>query len=229
MAKNTMGFRDAYTQTLDIDIYPKGNDGADGVSIVDVEVNNINRHLICTLSNGQTIDAGEVPAPDGTFTAQIVNSLPASGPVSTMYCVPLPSEQQTTVKKYEEYFYINNAWEKVGTATIDLSDYYTKTEADAITDALDDKIDQEIIDRTAAIAAHTNSETITTDLSAKESTYYLLGTDDGIGTGTTLSQAKTTVQGSGVKYESGSEQDSGKLFVDEERVTTGLFYTISEE
>ena len=42
MAKNTMGFRDAYTQTLDIDIYPKGNDGADGVSIVDVEVNNNN-------------------------------------------------------------------------------------------------------------------------------------------------------------------------------------------
>ena len=40
MAKNTMGFRDAYTQTLDIDIYPKGNDGADGVSIIKVEVDN---------------------------------------------------------------------------------------------------------------------------------------------------------------------------------------------
>lgn len=227
MAKNTMGFRDAYTQTLDIDVYPKGNDGADGVSIVDVDVDQ-RRHLLCTLSNGEIIDAGEVPAPEGTFDVQIVNSLPASGPVSTMYCVPLPSEQQTTVKKYEEYFYISNAWEKVGTATIDLSDYYTKTEADAITDALDNKIDQEIEDREAAIAAHTNSETITTDLSAKESTYYLLGTEDGIGKGTSLSQAKTAVEGSGVKYESGSEQDSGKLYVDEERVTTGLYFTISE-
>lgn len=227
MAKNTMGFRDAYTQTLDIDIYPKGNDGADGVSITAVAVDN-RRHLLCTLSNGEVLDAGEVPAPEGTFDVQIVNSLPASGPVSTMYCVPLPSEQQTTVKKYEEYFYISSAWEKVGTATIDLSSYYTKTEADAITNALDDKIDQEIEDREAAIAAHTNSETVTTDLSAKESTYYLLGTEDSIGKGTGISQAKTTVEGSGVKYESGSEQENGKLYVDEERVTTGLYYTISE-
>ena len=227
MAKNTMGFRDAYTQTLDIDIYPKGNDGADGVSIIGVTVDN-RRHLLCTLSNAEVIDAGEVPAPEGTFDVQIVNSLPASGPVSTMYCVPLPSGEQTEIKKYEEYFYISSAWEKVGTATIDLSSYYTKTEADAITDALDDKIDQEIEDREIAIAAHTNSETVTTDLSAKESTYYLLGTEDGIGKGTGISQAKTTVEGSGVKYESGSEQENGKLYVDEERVTTGLYYTISE-
>lgn len=227
MAKNTMGFRDAYTQTLDIDIYPKGNDGADGVSIAGVTVDQ-RRHLICSLSNGTTIDAGEVPAPEGVFDVEIVNQLPASGPVSTMYCVPLPSEQQTTVKKYEEYFYISNAWEKVGTATIDLSDYYTKTEADAITDALDNKIDQEIEDREAAIAAHTNSETVTTNLSAKESTYYLLGTENGIGKGTEVSQTKTTVEGSGVKYESGSEQEIGKLYVDEERVTTGLYFTISE-
>ena len=227
MAKNTMGFRDAYTQTLDIDIYPKGNDGANGVSIIGVTVDN-RRHLLCTLSNGEILDAGEVPAPEGTFDIQIVNSLPASGLVSTMYCVPLPSEEQTEIKKYEEYFYISNAWEKVGTATIDLSSYYTKTEVDTITDTLDDKIDQEIENRKTAITAHTNSETITTDLSAKESTYYLLGTEDGIGKGTGISQAKTTVEGSGVKYESGSEQENGKLYVDEERVTTGLYYTISE-
>ena len=227
MAKNTMGFRDAYTQTLDIDIYPKGNDGADGVSIIKVEVDN-RRHLLCTLSNGEILDAGEIPAAEGTFDVKIVSSLPESGSISTMYCVPLPNEDQTEVKKYEEYFYINGAWEKVGTATIDLSSYYTKTEADAITDALDNKIDQEIEDRKTAIAAHTNSETVTTDLSAKESTYYLLGTEDNIGKGTGISQAKTTVEGSGVKYESGSEQENGKLYVDEERVTTGLYYTISE-
>lgn len=227
MAKNTMGFRDAYTQTLDIDIYPKGNDGADGVSIIKVEVDN-RRHLLCTLSNGEILDAGEIPVAEGTFDVKIVSSLPESGSISTMYCVPLPSEDQTEVKKYEEYFYISSAWEKVGTATIDLSSYYTKTEADAITNTLDGKIDQEIEDRKTSIAAHTNSETVTTDLSAKESTYYLLGTEDNIGKGTGISQAKTTVEGSGVKYESGSEQENGKLYVDEERVTTGLYYTISE-
>ena len=103
-----------------------------------------------------------------------------------------------------------------------------KNESKAITDALDNKINKEIEDREAAITAHTNSETVTTDLSAKESTYYLLGTEDSIGKGTEISQAKTTVEGSGVKYESGSEQENGKLYVDEERVTTGLYYTISE-
>lgn len=227
MAKNTMGFRDAYTQTLDIDIYPKGNDGADGVSIIKVEIDN-RRHLLCTLSNGEVLDAGAIPAAEGAFDVKIVSSLPESGLVSTMYCVPLPSEEQTEIKKYEEYFYINNAWEKVGTATIDLSNYYTKNESKAITDALDNKINKEIEDREAAITAHTNSETVTTDLSAKESTYYLLGTEDNIGKGTGISQAKTTVEGSGVKYESGSEQENGKLYVDEERVTTGLYFTISE-
>ena len=34
---------------------------ADGVSIIDAEID-VNRHLICQLSNGSTIDAGEVPA-----------------------------------------------------------------------------------------------------------------------------------------------------------------------
>lgn len=33
---------------------------ADGVSITDVEVNS-NKHLICTMSNGNTIDAGKIP------------------------------------------------------------------------------------------------------------------------------------------------------------------------
>lgn len=32
----------------------------DGVSITDVDINN-NHHLICTMSNGETVDAGEVP------------------------------------------------------------------------------------------------------------------------------------------------------------------------
>lgn len=32
----------------------------DGVSIVDVEIN-ASKHLICTMSDGNTIDAGEVP------------------------------------------------------------------------------------------------------------------------------------------------------------------------
>lgn len=42
---------------------------ADGASIVDVEIT-AQRHLICTLSNGDTIDAGEVPTVQG-YSPQI--------------------------------------------------------------------------------------------------------------------------------------------------------------
>lgn len=42
---------------------------ADGASIVDVEIT-AQRHLICTLSNGDTIDAGEVPTVEG-YSPQI--------------------------------------------------------------------------------------------------------------------------------------------------------------
>lgn len=42
---------------------------ADGVSIVDVDIT-AQKHLICTLSNGDTIDAGEVPTVQG-YSPQI--------------------------------------------------------------------------------------------------------------------------------------------------------------
>ena len=54
----------------DTTLYIETNDGqilemdfptpADGISITDVSINN-NKHLICAMSNGDTIDAGEVP------------------------------------------------------------------------------------------------------------------------------------------------------------------------
>lgn len=47
---------------------------------------------------------------------------------STIYLVPsLDSETQNM---YDEYIYINNAWEKIGSKSIDLSNYYTKTQVD---------------------------------------------------------------------------------------------------
>ena len=54
----------------DTTLYIETNDGntiemefptpEDGVSIVDIDINN-NKHIICTMSDGSTIDAGEIP------------------------------------------------------------------------------------------------------------------------------------------------------------------------
>ena len=47
-----------------------GKDGKDGLSVTNIEINE-NNHLICTLSNGQAIDAGELPSGNDNAVASI--------------------------------------------------------------------------------------------------------------------------------------------------------------
>lgn len=64
-----------------------GADGTDGISITNVQIDASN-HLICSLSNGTTIDAGELPTPfieyitllgtSGTLTTEEYNKLVSS-------------------------------------------------------------------------------------------------------------------------------------------------------
>ena len=56
-----------------------GKDGKDGVSIVNVEID-IDNHLVVTLSDGQIIDAGELP--DG-YSNVFVSGAPSTGSSST--------------------------------------------------------------------------------------------------------------------------------------------------
>ena len=59
------------------------------------------------------------------FSIEIVNSLPATGDAGVFYFVPNSGEQNNI---YDEYLYVNNAWEKLGTTEIDLSNYLQKTD-----------------------------------------------------------------------------------------------------
>ena len=60
---------------------------------------------------------------------RIVQTLPTEDiSPSTFYLVP--SLDPETQNLYDEYIYVNNAWEKIGSKSIDLSDYYTKTQID---------------------------------------------------------------------------------------------------
>ena len=59
------------------------------------------------------------------FSVEIVNSLPATGDAGIFYFVPNSVEQNNI---YDEYLYVNNAWEKLGTTEIDLSNYLQKTD-----------------------------------------------------------------------------------------------------
>lgn len=76
----------------------------------------------------QLIDAIET----GQFV--IVEELPATGENKTIYLLP----KSTT--GYTEWLYINGAWEEIGDTDVDLSNYYTKTQTDALLDEKQDAL-----------------------------------------------------------------------------------------
>lgn len=68
---------------------------------------------------------------------EVVQTLPATGTAGTIYLVP---NGGTTPNIYDEYVWITNAFEKIGTTAVDLSGYVQKTEMVAITNAEIDTI-----------------------------------------------------------------------------------------
>ena len=64
-----------------------------------------------------------------SLNIEIVNTLPTQDiSTTTIYFVPKTTAEQNNI--YDEYIYINNAWELIGTTEIDLTNYYTKTQTD---------------------------------------------------------------------------------------------------
>ena len=66
------------------------------------------------------------------FKLSIVNALPSSGQKMVLYLVPKTSASGDDI--YDEYIWIEqtSSFEHLGSTAVDLSDYYTKTEADAL-------------------------------------------------------------------------------------------------
>lgn len=65
------------------------------------------------------------------FAIEVVSSLPVSDiSETTIYLVPAQDPEQGNY--YEEYIYVNNAWELVGTTAVDLSGYYTSAQVDTL-------------------------------------------------------------------------------------------------
>lgn len=61
----------------------------------------------------------------------IVQTLPTTGQASTIYL--LPRSGSTPPDIYDEYIYISNAWERIGSTQIDLTDYWNTDKADSET------------------------------------------------------------------------------------------------
>lgn len=58
---------------------------------------------------------------------QVVNELPVTGNSSYIYLVP--SSNPTTQNIKDEYIWVNNAWEQIGSTDVDLSNYQTKIDS----------------------------------------------------------------------------------------------------
>lgn len=56
------------------------------------------------------------------MNVEVVSSLPTSNiSATTIYLVPKTEDETSNV--YDEYLYVNSAWEKIGDTSIDLSNY----------------------------------------------------------------------------------------------------------
>lgn len=56
----------------------------------------------------------------------VVDELPTTGEVNVLYLVPKQDTGENDI--FEEWLYVEDEWEKIGTTDIDLSNYYTKSE-----------------------------------------------------------------------------------------------------
>ena len=64
------------------------------------------------------------------FHAEIVSELPETGKTNILYLVA--KTEAASGDGYDEYLYINGAWERVGSTNIDLSGYVQASEMHAI-------------------------------------------------------------------------------------------------
>ena len=100
------------------------------------------------------------------FTAKAVDVLPETGEDNIIYLVK-NDESTETQNVYDEYLWINGAFEKLkSTDKIDLSDYYTKSQADTLLAAKQDKLTYDDVPTQGSNNAVT-SGTVYTALAAK--------------------------------------------------------------
>jgi hypothetical protein len=101
------------------------------------------------------------------FSIEVVDTLPTKDISNTViYLVKPTPESAEEGNLYEEFIYVNSAWEKLGTQKLDLSGYYTADETDkAIEDALEGYVEKNGTDRLITVE---EAEQIATNKSAIE-------------------------------------------------------------
>ena len=74
-----------------------------------------------------------------TTTFEVVDQLPEQGESNVIYLVP---SEQAADNEYEEYIWVNNKWELIGTTRVDLTPYYTSEQVDQLLNPINENINQ---------------------------------------------------------------------------------------
>lgn len=128
-----VAFSGSYTDLIDKPFIPTSvSDLINDVGFITNTVDN----LVNYYDKSETYTKQEIEQIVGSiasFHIEVVQELPTEDiSLSTIYLVPLESPKANN--HYEEYIYVNNSWELIGTTEIDLTNYYTKSEVDALVD-----------------------------------------------------------------------------------------------
>ena len=89
-----------------------------------------------------------------TMNMQVVQTLPTQD-ISTTTIYLLPRQTVETNNVYDEYIYVSNSWEKIGSTEIDLSNYYTKAQIDTL---LSSKASQSSVDELTSLIGTLNQQ-----------------------------------------------------------------------
>ena len=134
---------------LDSSISSEANKAIASITITDGKITGSTKVTIPTNNNQLTNGAGYQTASQVTsainsaladitgISFEVVTSLPSTGAAGTIYLI---SNSGSGTNTYDEYIYVNNKWEMIGTTNVDLSSYWNTSNLTAITNAEIDTI-----------------------------------------------------------------------------------------
>lgn len=134
---------------LDSSVSAETNKAIASITITDGKITASTKVTIPTNNNQLTNGAGYQTSSDVTsainsaladitgISFEVVQTLPATGEAGTIYLI---SNSGTGTNSYDEYIYVSNKWEKIGTTDVDLSSYWNTSNLTAITNSEIDTI-----------------------------------------------------------------------------------------
>lgn len=113
----------------------KLSDFTNDQGFIDNTVNNLTNYYLKTETYTQA-EVDTLISHLASLTVEIVETLPTADiSTTTIYLINVPG---TT--NYAQWMYINNTWSNIGNTSVDLSNYYTKGQADTLLDSKVDKV-----------------------------------------------------------------------------------------